>query len=180
MVGCVFFGEGVSPRAWLAILAAGVGIALMVWNSLERGNLGGAVLAFLVAFCFSINANLVRHHREVSLLPGVFLDGLISALVAAPFALPPTATPTEFAMFAFLGFVQLGLGLVLFTIGARSVPAAQAVVIGLLEIVLGPLWVWFAFGESPEVLALVGGGIVLAAVAADALIGIVRHRDRTP
>ncbi|MGE0155384.1 MAG: DMT family transporter [Reyranellaceae bacterium] len=178
VIGRVFFGEPVQAHTWIAIAAAGGGVALMVWNSLQAGGLIGAVLAFLVAFCFSINANIVRHNRAISMLPGVFLAGLFSAIVAAPFALPPTAGTGEIGLLALLGVVQLGLGLVLFTIGTRTVPAAQAVVIGLLEIVLGPFWVWLAFGEQPGVLALIGGVAVLAAVAGNALYGIAAARGR--
>jgi drug/metabolite transporter (DMT)-like permease len=152
-----------------------VGVGLMVWNSLQAGGLWGAVLAFLVAFFFSINANIVRRHREISMLPGIFFAGLFSTIAAAPFALPPTADWGEIGLLGVLGVVQLGLGLVLFTIGARTVPAAQAVIIGLLEIVLGPFWVWLAFDERPATLALIGGLIVLAAVVFNALVGAARR-----
>jgi len=172
VIGRVFFGEPVQTYTWIAILAAAAGVALMVWNSLQAGGLIGAAMAFLVALFFSINANIVRRNRAISMLPGVFLAGLFSTIVAAPFALPPTAGTAEIGLLALLGVVQLGLGLVLFTIGTRTVPAAQAVVIGLLEIVLGPFWVWLAFDEQPGPLALIGGIVVLAAVAGNALFGV--------
>ncbi|MGE0152773.1 MAG: DMT family transporter [Reyranellaceae bacterium] len=175
VIGRLFFHEPVAGHTWLAMAAALLGVALMVWNSLQAGGLWGAVLAFLVAFCFSINANIVRHRRQVSMLPGIFLAGLFSTAAAAPFALPIDADWGEIGALAFLGVIQLGLGLVLFTIGARTVPAAQAVIIGLLEIVLGPFWVWLAFDERPATLALIGGLIVLAAVIANALVGAARR-----
>lgn len=175
VIGRLFFREPVSSHTWLAIAAAFLGVALMVWNSLQAGGLWGAALAFFVAFFFSINANIVRKHRQISMLPGVFLAGLFSTVVAAPLALPPTTTSAEIGLLAFLGVIQLGLGLVLFTVGARSVPAAQAVIIGLLEIVLGPFWVWLAFDEQPATLALLGGSIVLLAVVFNAVIGALRR-----
>jgi drug/metabolite transporter (DMT)-like permease len=48
--------------------------------------------------------------------------------------------------------------------GGRRIPAGEAGLIGLLDIVLGPLWVWLAFGENPGTAALLGGGLILAAV----------------
>jgi len=179
VIGRVFFGESVASHTWIAIAAAACGVALMVWNSLQAGGLLGALLAFLVAFCFSINANIVRQKRQISMLPGVFLAGLFSAIVVAPFALPSIATSGQIVLLSFLGVVQLGLGLVLFTIGTRTVPAAQAVIIGLLEIVLGPFWVWLAFDERPAALALLGGVIVLLAVIFNALVGATRRRGAT-
>lgn len=182
VIGRVFFREAVAHHTWLAIGAAGIGIALMVWNSLQAGSLAGAILAFLVAFCFSINANIVRRHRQVSMLPGIFLAGVFSAVAAAPFALPFAASGSDMVALGFLGVIQLGLGLVLFTIGTRKVPAAQAVIIGLLEIVLGPFWVWLAFDERPASLALLGGAIVALAVIFNAGFGFMRRpaREETP
>ena len=65
---------------------------------------------------------------------------------------------------ALLGAGQIGLGLVLLTIGARLIPAAQVALITLLEVVLGPLWVWIALSEQPDNATLAGGAIVIAAV----------------
>ena len=71
---------------------------------------------------------------------------------------------------------QIGLGLIFLTIGARLIPAAEVALITLLEIVLGPLWVWIALGEQPSATTLVGGGIVLAAV----VIQTVGEPDEPP
>jgi drug/metabolite transporter (DMT)-like permease len=60
--------------------------------------------------------------------------------------------------------VQLGFGLVLFTAGARLIPVAEASLIGMLENVLGPLWVWLALGETPAAATLLGGGVILGAL----------------
>jgi drug/metabolite transporter (DMT)-like permease len=59
----------------------------------------------------------------------------------------------------------MGLGLAFLTMGARLLPAAEVALITLLEIVLGPLWVWLALSEHPSTATLVGGTIVVAAVA---------------
>jgi drug/metabolite transporter (DMT)-like permease len=72
---------------------------------------------------------------------------------------------------ALFGAGQIGLGLILLTIGARLIPAAQVALISLLEVVLGPLWVWLADGERPRAGTLIGGAVVVAAV-------ILQTRDR--
>jgi drug/metabolite transporter (DMT)-like permease len=68
------------------------------------------------------------------------------------------------AALALLGAGQIGLGLVLLTIGARLIPAAQVALITLLEVVLGPLWVWLASSEQPDTATLAGGAVVIAAI----------------
>jgi drug/metabolite transporter (DMT)-like permease len=65
---------------------------------------------------------------------------------------------------AALGGGQMALGLVLLTIGARLIPAAQVGLITLLEVVLGPLWVWLAYTEQPDTATLVGGAVVVVAI----------------
>lgn len=179
VIGRLFFGEPVSRSTVIAIGASAAGVAIMVGHSVRMEGGLGAMFALTVALFFSINVNLVRQHRSVSLLPGVFLAGLLSALLTAPLALPSSPTPAEFGRLAFLGLIQLGLGFVLFTAGARSVPAAQALIISLLEVVLGPLWVWFAFSEKPAVTVLVGGAIVVASVIGNTLVWVSGRRGRT-
>jgi drug/metabolite transporter (DMT)-like permease len=68
------------------------------------------------------------------------------------------------ALLATLGVCQIGLGFVFLTIGGRLIPAGEVALITLLEIVLGPLWVWAFLAERPAAATLAGGSIVLAAV----------------
>ena len=82
----------------------------------------------------------------------------------APFADFGDAGPRDVTLLAALGITQSCLGLVSLTIGARLIPAGEVALITLLEIVLGPLWVWVFLSERPSATTLVGGAIVLAAV----------------
>jgi drug/metabolite transporter (DMT)-like permease len=85
--------------------------------------------------------------------------------VAALPARPASADAGDLALLALFGAGQLGLGLILFTAGARRIPVAEASLIAVLESVLGPVWVWLALGENPGAPSLVGGAIVLGALA---------------
>jgi drug/metabolite transporter (DMT)-like permease len=62
----------------------------------------------------------------------------------------------------------MGLGLAFLTMGARLIPAAEVALITLLEVVLGPLWVWLALSERPGIATLLGGAVVVAAVVIQA------------
>ena len=101
--------------------------------------------------------------------PATWLSQAIVFLVAAPFASVASVGPQDLALLAGLGVTQIGLGLIFLSIGARLIPAAEVGVITLLEIVLGPLWVWLALGEQPSATTLIGGAIVLAAVVIEAV-----------
>ena len=62
----------------------------------------------------------------------------------------------------------MGFGLALLTFGARVLPPAEVALLSLLEVVLGPLWVWLAYSERPSTATLVGGAVVTAAVVVQA------------
>jgi drug/metabolite transporter (DMT)-like permease len=86
----------------------------------------------------------------------------------APFADPSSVGSHDLLVLVALGAGQMGLGLAFLTAGARLIPAAEVALITMLELVLGPLWVWLAFAERPSATTLAGGAVVIAAVALQA------------
>ena len=166
----VVLREPVHRTTWLTMTAALAGVALMVSDSLSTHGLAGSVLALACAACFATNMVVLRTRPDVDMMPTVVLGGLISAAITLPLAWPFPAPLREVPWLAFLGVVQVGLGLVLFTTGLRYLPAAQASLVALLETVLGPLWVWLAVGETPSTAGLLGGAVVLGALAANTLL----------
>ena len=100
--------------------------------------------------------------------PAICLSQLIVLAVAAPFASPSTITAHDLGFLILLGVTQIGLGPAFMTMAARLIPAAEVALISLLEVVLGPLWVWLADGERPSTASLLGGLIVIGAVVLQA------------
>jgi drug/metabolite transporter (DMT)-like permease len=165
----VFLGEAVRPATWIAMLAAIGGVSLTVVDSLSVTGFVGPLLALFCAISFAANMVVIRTRPDVNMMFSVVLGGIVSALITLPLAWPFPAPANEIPWLAFLGIVQLGLGLVLFTLGLRHLPAATASLVGLLETVLGPLWVWLAFGETPGLYGFIGGGVILGALALNTL-----------
>jgi drug/metabolite transporter (DMT)-like permease len=158
-----FVGEPVSRRTWVAMTVAIVGVGLMVGGP-DRPSLVGVSLSFLMSVTFAGVIVVTRHRREVSMAPATCLSQLLVLIFAAPFAHPSEVGGRDLALLAGLGITQIGLGLILLSLGARLIPAAEVALITLLEVVLGPLWVWIALSEQPGALTLTGGAIVLVAV----------------
>src|SRR6476659_6752666 len=100
--------------------------------------------------------------------PATCLSQAILVVAFLPFATPGELSGDDLVWLAALGIGQIGLGFALLTVGARLIPAAQVGLITLLEIVLGPLWVWLALDERPSTLTFVGGAIVIVAIAIQA------------
>jgi drug/metabolite transporter (DMT)-like permease len=160
-------GEPVGRRTWLAMGIAVGGVAVMVGGP-GRASLLGQALALLMTVSFAATLVITRHRRDVSMAPATFLSQLLVLAVAAPFATPATAGALDVALLVVLGVCQIGLGFVFLTIGARLIPAGEVALITLLEIVLGPLWVWAFLAEQPPAATIVGGVIVLGAVLVEA------------
>jgi DME family drug/metabolite transporter len=78
----------------------------------------------------------------------------------------------DLGMCTILGVVQIGFGLMAFTVGSHYLPAAELAPLSIIEVILGPIWVWLGVGEVPSRLTLVGGAIVLTAVVWRALYGL--------
>ena len=70
-----------------------------------------------------------------------------------------------------MGVFQVGAGLILYTLGSRSLPAAELTLLSLAEVLLGPLWVWIFLGETASINTLIGGVVLLAAIVGNALSG---------
>jgi drug/metabolite transporter (DMT)-like permease len=106
----------------------------------------------------------VRHRRDVSMAPAICLSQVLVVLATAPFSHPGSGTGRDLLLLALLGVGQMGLGLAFLTMGARLLPASEVALITLLEVVLGPLWVWISISEQPATTAIIGGCIVILAV----------------
>jgi len=92
---------------------------------------------------------------------------VIAALVCAPLALPlPRAEFADWAGIAYLGVFQIGLAYILLTGAMTRVPAFEASVLLLIELVLNPIWSWYAHGEKPGATTLFGGAVILTATTA--------------
>jgi len=156
-------GEPITRRTIAAMALALGGVALMLGDPGE-GSLAGDGLAFVVALAFALMIVITRWRHDVSMTPATCLSQVIVVVAFLPFASPAEIGGDDVFWLAALGIGQIGLGFALLTVGARLIPAAQVGLITLLEIVLGPVWVWLALDERPSTLTLAGGAIVIVAI----------------
>jgi drug/metabolite transporter (DMT)-like permease len=168
----IVLSDPIPLRTWIAALAAMAGIAFMFSSSMEQHSIGMLVaLAIPVASALNVVA-LRKHSARVDLIPAVMLGGAMSALIALPLALPISASGKDLALLAFLGVFQLGLPCMFLVMASRALYAPEIALLGLLEVVLGPLWAWLGAGEEPARATLLGGGLVLAALAGNEIAAL--------
>jgi drug/metabolite transporter (DMT)-like permease len=162
-IAWLVLGERASRRMAISMGVALLGVGVMVGG--PGGSRGiGLALSVLMTLSFAVTVVITRHRRDVSMAPAICLSQLIVFVVAAPFSSPGQIDRNDLLLLAVLGVTQIGLGLAFLTMSARLIPAAEVALISLLEVVLGPLWVWLANGERPSTASLLGGLIVIAAV----------------
>jgi drug/metabolite transporter (DMT)-like permease len=171
-----FLKDPLPARTWIAAGVAAIGIAWMFASSLKTDFLGMAV-AFAIPVAAAINVVVLRaSHARLNLVPAVMLGGALSCLIALPFALPFSLSTRDFFLLAFLGIFQLGLPCMFLVLASRALLAPEIALLGLLEVVLGPLWAWLGANEVPAAATLYGGAVVLAALAANELPTLRRAR----
>lgn len=163
LLAWIALGESITRRASVAMVVAVLGVGLMVGGPGSGGVLGVGV-SLLMTLAFAVSIVITRQRREVSMAPAICLSQVFVVLVAAPFAAPGSITRRDLGLLVLLGVGQMGLGLIFLVVGARLIPAAEVALITLLEVVLGPLWVWISISERPAPTTILGGFVVILAV----------------
>lgn len=175
VLGWIILGERVRPWTWAAIAPAVVGMYLMVREGLSTGALAGNIAALLSAAGFGAFSVCLRWGKVGEMLPVSMLGGVFSVLVAGVILLAkdqPLLIPAwDMAISVGAGAAVLALGMVMYTLGSRIIPAAELTLLSLIEVLLAPIWVFVFLRETASAATFVGGGVLLAAVALNAMMG---------
>lgn len=178
ILGRFLLGETVRRATWGAIAVALVGMAVMVGGGLSGGALTGNLAALLSATGFAVFTVTLRWGRLEDMMPAVILGGVLSMLAALAVSLATGAAllvpVQDIAVSMGMGAGLLALGMALYTLGSRVVPAAELTLLSMAEVLLAPVWVWLALGETASGSTLAGGALVLGAIAFNALSGMRR------
>ena len=172
----IFIGHRIALRTWLAIAAAGAGIAWMYGGQLDfQSQLRGMLVALLVPIAGAINWTVVQssrsHGKNIDLVPAVLVGAVISSLVTLPLSFPMQATPHDIGLLAVLGLFQLAIPCVLSVWCASILKAPEISLLALLEVIFGILLAWVGAGEVPGPSVLTGGALVVGALVINELIG---------
>jgi drug/metabolite transporter (DMT)-like permease len=162
-----------------AIAASAValgGVVIMVSTGAREGSLFGDFLAFLMTIGMAVMMVISRRHRDMPILAAACLSAILSAAACWPLAMHDLPTTTQLAELALMGLINSAVGISLFTLGSRMIPAVESALIGSLDAPLAPVWVWLAFGETPGMNTILGGILVFGAVMANVALGT---RSRT-
>ena len=175
VLGWLVLKEPVRMATWGAILLALCGIAIMVSNKTGDVAFVGSLAALGSALGFAIFTVSLRWGRTVEMLPSVFLSGLLAVVITFAICLIQDISLTlslqDGSVAMGMGVFQVGAGLILYTLGSRSLPAAELALLSLAEVLLGPFWVWLFLNETASLNTLIGGAVLLAAIMGNAISG---------
>ncbi|CAN5451115.1 EamA family transporter [soil metagenome] len=175
-VAWLTIGERPSRNTMIASALALAGVLIMLQGSGFEGSPIGKVLALIMTLGMVSMTIIMRRHRDVPMLPAMGASAWLCAFAAFWFAQPLAIAGDDFILCALFGICQNGLGLALYAVGSRRIPAAEATLIAALEVPLTPFWVWFFLSETPVGTTLVGGAVVLAALFGHMALELRRGR----
>ena len=162
--GYIFLKEKISMLTLASIFLAFFGIFLMLGSSLTPGQMIGNIAAFVMPISFAVLILTVRKYPNVDMIPLQLIAGIGAIIIGYLFSTKIIISSHDIFLGFVAGFFQVGLGFIFITIGAKTTPSALVGIIMLTEAVLGPLWAWLFINETPPLVVLVGGTIVLSAV----------------
>lgn len=173
----VFAGEKPSRRTMIAAGFAMIGVLVMVADGVGDGRILGQALSLFMTAGFAGLVVMQRRDPELPVAPVNALAALVASAFGFAVASSVRMSAFDVVDLFFFGVSTITVAFALFMEGAKTVPAAEASLIAMLDVVMGPLWVWIAFREQPSAATFIGGLFVLAA-AAWRIAPELRRRDR--
>jgi drug/metabolite transporter (DMT)-like permease len=169
-LGYLILGERLSRATLVNMVIVVVGVIVMVWDAEKSSTIIGATCGFFVALGFAIYTITIRHNPEIPKLLTPALGGFFSVILASILLV---ATGGSFEMppinlgISLINGLVIGVGLILFGLGAKYLPSGELVLLTLLEVVAGIFWAWLpiiGIHETPEANTLIGGCFIVTAI----------------
>ena len=182
LLGFLFLKEKISISVWIAIVFASIGIVIMAFDSASLGSINGLIFGLASALGFSIFSVSLRWRKETPKFTTVAVAGLFCTLFSFAIItqndLNFLASSKNEGLFALHGTLVC-LGLILYSIGSKIIPAAELTLLSLTEIIGGIFWVWIpilGINEIPSTNTIIGGFLIFMSIIYYSLV--IRHNRR--
>ena len=170
LLAFLFLKEKISITVWIAIIVAAAGICIMAFDNSEQNTLPGLVFGLISAIGFSIFSVSLRWRKETPKFTTVALAGLFccmfSAIMLMSIGVDFLSTGKNEALFATHGTLVC-MGLILYSIGSKNIPAADLTLLSLTEVIGGIFWVWLPWlgiNEVPSTNTITGGFFIFMSI----------------
>lgn len=150
----------------ITVVACLGGMSLFFVDNLGAGKLAGDLLGLVSGLCLAAFM-LIQRFNATDYQPGaLFWGNIMLIIVCLPWAWRTgPLEPLHLGMLAYLGLFQIGVAYLFFTFSLRRLSALDVSLLGMLEPILNPIWVWLGYGEAPGAWALAGSAVILSVLA---------------
>jgi len=163
LLGFLFLKEKISMNVWISIIIATIGIIIIAIGNNEKNSFVGLIFGMTSSIGFSIFSVTLRWRKETPKFTTVAFSGFFCIVVSTIFILnnesPLFSSGYNGAMFSLHGTIVC-MGLILYSIGSKAIPAAELTLLSLTEVIGGIFWVWlplFGINEIPSSNTIIGG-----------------------
>ena len=164
--GLSFLAMGERPKKHVlgASFVALAGVAIIAGSSTRMADVAGNSLALVMTLTFAVLLVIARRFPTLDMAPVNGFAAVICAAACWPLSSEVVPSLGSLGLLALFGSLTSGVAYLLVLTGGRYIPSSETGLVGFLDVVLAPLWVWFAFAEQPSTAALIGGAFVFAAL----------------
>ncbi len=170
LLGFLFLKEKISTNVWVAIIIATIGIFIMAIGDFEKGSLFGLTFGLISAIGFSVFSVSLRWRKETPKFTTVAIAGIFCALISSVVIIETQSnflsSSLNQGLFSVHGTLVC-LGLILYSIGSKNIPAAELTLLSLTEVIGGIFWVWLpilGINEIPSNTTVIGGFLIFLAI----------------
>ena len=170
LLGFLFLKEKISVNVWISIIIAAVGIVIMAVGKTDEVSLLGLLFGLVSATGFSVFSVSLRWRKETPKFTTVAIAGLFCAIVSTSILISDDSnflsSSYNEGLFAIHGTLVC-LGLILYSIGSKAIPAAELTLLSLTEVIGGIFWVWLPIlriNEVPTNNTIIGGFLIFMSI----------------
>lgn len=174
----LFLKKRFSRADVLAVVLTMAGISLFFFDQLTPGHLAGNCVAIFAGMAFACYYMSLEDASESQRMSAILIAHGLTFLVGLPFTFvyPPELSAAPVACILVLGVVQLGIPYVLLGRASGACPPLACSLLGAVEPLLNPVWVFIFDGEAPGLWALIGGVVVVATITVWCVYGDLRGK----
>ena len=179
ILAAVFLKEPTNRETWIAIFITFFSVTFIFYDSIQLGNILGDVFGFITALGLAINANLARYAKNVDLVPSAVIGKLVVAIFAFFFVENFELLGKDRIIIPLMCVMCVAIPFVLVTIAPRFISAPEVNLFFLLEVILGPIWVWVLIKEQPSIQTIIGGVVIIITIGIHSFLALKKTQIKS-
>ena len=179
ILASIFLKEPTNKETWVAIFVTFFSVTFIFYDSIQIGNIVGDLFGFVTALGLAINANLARFAKDRDLVPSAVIGKLVVAIFAFFFVENFDLVAADKIIVPLMCIMCVAIPFVLVTIAPRYISAPEVNLFFLLEVILGPIWVWLIIKEQPSVQTIIGGIVIIITIALHSFLALKKTQIKS-